>query len=128
MHNDGCPCRATWQSLDACVQDLVESLKLADSDEPIQREEKLLPGNTKTKTDEAVDENIIVIETGVRDISTKQKLKDRHIEKDAGYADEGDDGGPDDEDPIEEEENGQELIPQTNRNSWLLTTILFMTR
>jgi hypothetical protein len=64
----------------------------------------------------------------VRDISTKQKQKGRHGDKDAGYADEGDDEGPDDEDPIDEEENGRELIPQTDRNSWLLKTILFMTR
>jgi hypothetical protein len=128
MHNDGCPYRVTWQSLDACGQDLVESLKLAASDELIQKEERLLPGNTKTKTDDAVDENIIVIESRVRDISTKQKQKGRHGDKDAGYADEGDDEGPDDEDPIDEEENGRELIPQTDRNSWLLKTILFMTR
>jgi len=128
--NNGCAHRLTRQLLGACGQDPTGPLKIIASDQLLQKDDVLLKGKAEWKRDKAVDKNIN-LESGERNVSTtkenKNKQKDRLIDEDASRADEGDDGNPDDGDPVDEEEGERELVPATDRNPWSLTTILFMT-
>ncbi|OAX40961.1 hypothetical protein K503DRAFT_864245 [Rhizopogon vinicolor AM-OR11-026] len=128
--NNGCAHRLTRQLLGACGQDPTGPLKIIASDQLLQKDDVLLKGKAEWKRDKAVDKNIN-LESGERNVSTtkenKNKQKDRLIDEDASRADEGDDGNPDDGDPVDEEEGERELVPATDRNPWPLTTILFMT-
>ncbi|KAG0693914.1 hypothetical protein DFH29DRAFT_962486 [Suillus ampliporus] len=137
VHVIGCTYRLTWESLHTCDPELVEFWTTAASDdsrpkryEVLQEEEGLLGGQTKWKRDTVESD---ASETGndrPRDEGTGHNVDTR---SDEGNENEGNDEKPDDERPDDnptdeqDDEQDSEFIPPTDRNSWSLTTVLFVT-
>lgn len=134
-----CTCRLTWESLNACNREPLESLKivLPDSDRPEGHNlmEELLRGQIQWERDGDSDTNSDIFENrGSHASETKNRPRDGHnvdIRSDEENVNEGNDEKPDDrppgENPTDEQDDKQESIPPTNRNSWSLIIILSMT-
>ncbi|KAG1830461.1 hypothetical protein EV424DRAFT_294529 [Suillus variegatus] len=134
-----CTCRLTWESLNACDREPLESLKivLPDNDrlEGHNLIEELLKGQIQWERHGDSDTNSNIFENRGSDASeTNNRPRDGHnidIRGNEENVNEGNDEKPDDrppgENPTDEQDDKQESIPPTNRNSWSLTIILLMT-
>ncbi|KAG1898745.1 uncharacterized protein F5891DRAFT_1042205 [Suillus fuscotomentosus] len=130
-----CTCRLTWESLNGCDREPLESLKivLPDNDRPEGRNlmEELLRGQVQWERHGDSDTNSDIFEN--RGSETNNRPRDGHnvdIRGDEENVNEDNDEKPDDrpeENPTDEQDDKQESIPPTNRNSWSLTIILLMT-